>query len=390
MGIGRPRYLGSPGHDHAAAPAVGVLLVNLGTPAAPTAAALRPWLRQFLSDPRVIETPRLPWWFILNCAIIPRRSPKSAAAYQRVWGKDGSPLLTISCLQRDLIARQLADQPVAVELGMSYGQPSIEFALRRLHDRGCRHLIVLPLYPQYAASTVGSVFDAVSKQLRGWRWVPHLRMISGYCQQPGYIEALAASLRDHRAEHGAPQMTVFSFHGTQLASLQQGDPYHCQCHRTARAAADALGLEKDEWLVSFQSRFGRDAWLQPYTIEVMRQLPGKGIKNVQVICPAFAADCLETLEEISGENRDEFVKAGGEAFSYVPALNERPEHISFLAELLKKEAGDWFEMIGRERKAEQLAERARRHQQIEPLTTGKSGFMDGRTAPTGKKGGKSA
>ena len=378
MGFGRPRYLGSPGYDHAAAPAVGVLLANLGTPAAPTAAALRPWLRQFLSDPRVIELPRALWWFILNCLIVPLRSPKSAQAYRQVWSADGSPLMAISRRQRDLIAAQLSDDPAVVELGMSYGQPSIADALRRLHDRNCRHIIVLPLYPQYAASTVGSVFDAVAGQLQSWRWVPHLRMISGYCQQSGYIDALASSLRDHRAEHGSPQLTVFSFHGTQLASLQQGDPYHCQCHRTARLAARELGLGDGQWQVAFQSRFGSDPWLQPYTIELMRQLPGNGIRDIQVVCPAFAADCLETLEEIACENREEFVKAGGERFSYVPALNDRPDHVAFLAGLLRREAGDWFEEIGRQRDPDQLAQRVRRRDRIEPITTGSSGGMDGR------------
>ena len=374
MGIGRPHYLGSPDYQHSSPPAVGVLLVNLGTPAAPTAAALRPWLRQFLSDPRVIELPRALWWFVLNCLIVPLRSPKSAEAYQQVWDKDGSPLMAISQRQRDLIARELADEPVAVELGMSYGQPSIPFALRRLHERNCRHLIVLPLYPQYAASTIGSVFDAVADELKSWRWVPHLRMVSGYCQQPEYIDVLADSLRQHRAEHGAPRLTVFSFHGTQLAALQQGDPYHCQCHRTARQVAKALELGQHEWLVTFQSRFGKDPWLQPYTIDVMQQLPGKGIKDVQVVCPAFAADCLETLEEISGENRDEFVKAGGEKFSYVPALNESAAHISFLAELLRKEAGDWFAQLGHERDAQHLARREEHFRQTEQVTVGKVGF----------------
>ncbi|MBF2734674.1 MAG: ferrochelatase [Betaproteobacteria bacterium AqS2] len=317
-------YLGRPGHRHGEPRRVGVLLANLGTPARPDAPALRAYLRQFLSDPRVIETTRWLWWPILNLVILPFRAPKSAAAYREVWSEAGSPLLVNCNKQLEALRQEFAAAPYAIELGMSYGEPSIPSALRRLHASGCNHLLVLPLYPQYAASTVGSVFDAVAAEICRWRQVPQLRFIAGYSQRAAYAETLAGSIRAHHAEHGKPQLTVFSFHGIQLAALTAGDPYHCECHRTARAAAAAAGLGDGEWMVAFQSRFGREPWLQPYAIELMAQLPGQGITDIQVVCPAFSSDCLETLEEIVGENQEEFKRHGGEHFSYIPALNDSP------------------------------------------------------------------
>ena len=371
MKLGRPYYRGRRGYQHGSPRRVGVLLANLGTPARPDASALRPYLRQFLSDPRVIEFPRWLWWCILNGAILPFRAPRSAAAYREVWTEEGSPLLVNS--QRQLAALRAAfdDEQLVFELGMSYGEPSIASALRRLHDANCSRLLVLPLYPQYAASTVGSVFDAVAKELSSWRLVPHLRMIAGYGERPAYIETLAASIRAHREEHGKPQLTLFSFHGTQLAALQAGDPYHCQCHRCARETAAALGLDKKEWLVVFQSRFGRDPWLQPYAIEMMEQLPQQGVTDIQIVSPAFSSDCLETLEEIAGEFKEEFAKHGGEKFSYIPALNDAPAHIDFLAGVIRSEINDWLQPVAADNQEEQRKQRQDRYAAVEPLTTGK-------------------
>lgn len=363
MKLGRPHYRGSTPSVHGAQQPIGVLLANLGSPASPTAAGLRPYLRQFLSDPRVIEYPRWLWWLILNCVIVPLRSPKSAAAYREVWTEAGSPLLAISKRQAAAIAAALGDN-TKVALGMSYGTPSIATALQELHAANCHRIVVVPMYPQYAASTVGAVFDAVAAELARWRWVPELRFVAGYCARPAYVKVLADSIRAHEAEHGEPQLTVFSFHGTQLASLEAGDPYHCHCHLAARLTAAQLGWAAERWLVTFQSRFGRDPWLQPATIEEMARLPVRGIKKIHVICPAFAADCLETLEEICAENQAAFRAAGGTEFSYIPALNDQPAHIKFFTDLINEQTADW-----RSQAAVPMADRAA-VERITALTTG--------------------
>ena len=336
------RYKNERDYDHSRAENIGVLLANLGTPDAPTTKAVRKYLRQFLSDPRVVEAPRLLWQVILNGWILPTRSPKTAAAYKKIWRADGSPLLTISRQQRDALQQTFNDEPVTVALGMRYGQPSIASALNSLRAQNCRRIAVLPLYPQYAASTVGSVFDAVAEELRRWRFVPPLRIIGGYCGEQQYTAALAQSIAAHRQEHGEADLLLFSFHGTPLEMLLSGDPYHCQCRQTARLAAEHLRLPQKKWRVTFQSRFGGMEWLKPYTDETLRALPGEGIKKVQIVCPAFSADCLETLEEIAQENRDIFMQAGGEEYSYIPALNDGAAHIQFLRALLQNEIGDWL------------------------------------------------
>ena len=310
------------------------------------------------------------WWFILNGIIVPFRSPKSASAYRQIWTQDGSPLVAISRRQTKALAAHFSQAPMQFALGMSYGEPSIAGALRELHDANCRHLLVLPLYPQYAASTVGAVFDAVAHELRSWRWVPQLRMIAGYCQRPDYVSTLAASIREFEQEHGQPNLTVFSFHGTQLSALQSGDPYHCHCHLTARTTAAKLGWEQKNWAVTFQSRFGRDPWLQPYTIEQMSKLPAQGVKHLHVVCPAFAADCLETLEEIAGENREAFLHSGGEKFAYIPALNDTPSHIEMLAKLINDHTSDWHTALEAANLPEQLATRELNVERVKPLTEG--------------------
>ena len=313
---------------------VGVLLVNLGTPDAPTASALRRYLREFLSDPRVIEIPRLVWWFILHAIILRVRPKKSAALYKEVWMSEGSPLLVISKQQQQAIQAQLGDG-YSVKLGMRYGNPSIASALRGLQQEGVRKIIVLPLYPQYAAPTTGSSFDAVSKELSRWRWVPELHFINSYCDEPLYVDALANSVREHIAQHGKPQKIIFSYHGMPKRNLELGDPYYCLCIKTTRLVAEKLGLDKNDCVASFQSRFGYAEWLKPYTDETLKNLPAEGIKNIAILSPAFSADCLETLEELAVENRHTFMEAGGEKYAYIPALNDRPDHIQALVQLIR-------------------------------------------------------
>jgi ferrochelatase len=335
-----------PTFDHGEVPAVGVLLTNLGTPEAPTPGALRPYLKEFLSDPRVIELPRWKWLPILHLFVLTRRPRSSAALYARVWKEDGSPLLTIS---RRITAgiedrlRERIGSPLHVALGMRYGEPSIAQALRELETKGCRRLLVLPLYPQYSASTSGTTFDAVAAELVRWRWVPELRTIHTYHDDPAYLDALAASVREVWRETGPPAKLLFSFHGVPKRYFEHGDPYHCLCHKTARGVAQRLELPRDRYEVSFQSRFGREVWLQPYTDRTIKGMARAGIPSLHVICPGFSADCLETLDEIDHENRKLWVESGGrdEAFRYLRALNDRADHLDGLTQLLLRNLGGW-------------------------------------------------
>ncbi len=345
---------GDSNHQHGSAAQIGVLLVNLGTPKAPDAQSLRVYLRQFLSDRRVVEAS--PWWWLplLYGVIVPRRAPRSAAAYRSVWTAEGSPLLVISRAQQQKLAAALGGLPAAVELAMSYGNPSIADGLRTLRAQNCGRIVVLPLYPQYASSTIGSVFTDVARELSTWRLVPHLRFIAGYCDDPRYVAVLAKSIADFQSCAGRPDKLIFSFHGTPQAMLLAGDPYHCWCHKTARLTAAALGLPADAWMLTFQSRFGRAQWLQPYTDETLRALPSQGVRHLQIVCPAFAADCLETLEEIAEENRDIFHNAGGTKFEYIAALNDSSAHIDFLRALIMDNVSDWLERVQDENDAAKL------------------------------------
>jgi ferrochelatase len=342
-----PRYVGSADYRHGTPESLGVLLVNLGTPDAPTTAAVRRYLAEFLWDPRIIELPRPLWWLILHGVILRIRPRRSAEAYAKVWTDEGSPLLTWSRKQRAGLQRELASSlpgPVHVALGMRYGQPSIAAALEELRAASVRRLLILPLYPQYSATTTGSTFDAVADVLRGWRWLPDLRLISDYHEEPGYIDALAASVRDHWASEGRGEHLVMSFHGLPRRYLEAGDPYFCYCHHTARLLAAALGLGEEQWSVSFQSRVGREEWLRPYTDEHLRELAEAGHSRVDIVCPGFSADCLETLEEIAQENDHYFREAGGDGLSYIPALNARRDHLSFLAQLVLRNFRGWPEL----------------------------------------------
>ncbi|HID49996.1 MAG TPA: ferrochelatase [Chromatiales bacterium] len=314
-------------------PRVGVLLVNLGTPDAPTPKAVRRYLAEFLWDPRIVERPRWLWWPVLHGIILRLRPGRVARAYRKIWTDAGSPLLTISQQQQTRLAERLA--PVPVALAMRYGTPSIADGLGILQRAGIDRLVVVPLYPQYSATTTGSTFDAVSQELQRWRHVPELHFLNSYCRQEDYIAALAASVRDAWSVHGRPDKLLFSFHGLPQRYVTAGDPYPAQCQATAGDIANALHLAPDQWQLAYQSRFGPEAWLQPYLDRTLAQLAREGTTHVQVVCPGFAADCLETLEEINMQNREAFLQAGGKTFHYIPALNTRDDHIAMLARLVE-------------------------------------------------------
>jgi ferrochelatase len=311
----------------------GVLLANLGTPDAPTTPALKRFLREFLSDRRVIDVPRWKWWPILNFVILPRRSPRSAEAYKRVWTDEGSPLLAIGRRQAARLKDAL-DFPVA--LGMRYGNPSIAVALEQLEAENCRRILVLPLYPQYAGATTLSTMDAVHAALRRHRDPPEVEFVDSYQDAPEYLAALASSVRDVWKKDGEPERLLMSFHGIPVRYAMAGDPYPQHCEQTARGLAKELGLADDRWLLSFQSRFGREEWLKPYTDKTLEAWGKEELQSVDVICPGFAADCLETLEEIDMENREIFQEAGGGRFRYIAALNDRDDHIAALAAVARR------------------------------------------------------
>lgn len=342
------KYIGTPNFEHGTEERLGVLVVNLGTPEAPETGAVRRYLAQFLSDPRIIELPRWLWNIILHGIILRIRPSRSAKAYREVWSEDtGSPLLSISKQQTAALNAELqqrfGDQTIVVELGMRYGNPSIDSAIEKLAAANVRRLIVLPMYPQYSGTTTASVFDGVTSRMQKTRWIPELRFINQFCDQPDFIKALANSVRESWDEHGRGDLLVTSYHGIPKRYLTSGDPYHCLCHKTTRLLAEELGLNQDQYRVVFQSRVGREEWLRPYCDETMKNLGSEGFKSIDVMSPAFSADCLETIEEICGENREYFEENGGERFQYIGCLNDRPEHISVLADLIERHAQGWPE-----------------------------------------------
>lgn len=340
------KFRGNPDYDHQQSAKTGVLIVNLGTPDTPEASSIRRYLAEFLGDPRLVEMPRWLWRLILHGIILRFRPAQIAPAYRSIWTEDGSPLLSISRQQIAKITSQISPlftPPIEVVLGMRYGQPSIASALRKLQARNVQRLLVLPLYPQYSATTTASTFDAIAQELMSWRWIPALRMLNQYHDHPAYIEALANSITAFRQTQPAQaDLLLISFHGLPRRYLLAGDPYFYQCQKTARLLAEKLGLEKHEWQISFQSRVGKEEWLKPYTDETIKALPGKGKKSVQVICPGFPSDCLETLEEINVQNRKWFIEAGGKHFDYIPALNASPEHIDMLGKIITEQCGEWL------------------------------------------------
>jgi ferrochelatase len=342
-----PRFAPEPPHTHGGVRRTAVVLVNLGTPEAPTAPALRKYLKQFLSDPRVVEIPRPIWWLILNGIILTIRPAKSAKKYASVWTKDGSPLKVHTEAQAKLLQGWLGahgadgENQVRVEWAMRYGQPSISATLDRLKAEGFERTLILPLYPQFAASTTASVFDDVADWLKRTRYPMELRLVRNYHDDSAYIQALAASVREHWAANGKPDQLVMSFHGLPKYSLTKGDPYFCACHKTGRLVAEALNLTPDAYRITFQSRFGKAEWLQPYTQPTLEMLAQKGTKRVDVICPGFVADCLETLEEIAMECKEAFLHNGGKEFHYIPCLNQRPDWIAALAGVAKRHLAGW-------------------------------------------------
>lgn len=370
-------YTGLAGYSHDPGPAsvqAAVLLVNLGTPTAPTAAAVRPYLAEFLGDPRVIEYPRWLWWLVLHGIILRVRPKRSAHAYARVWTAQGSPLRTGSealaaALQAELDRRRPG--PVKVALAMRYGEPSVRQQIEKLQREGVRRLLVLPLYPQYSATSTGSVIDALADTMKALRWPPELRLVNDYHDDPAHIEALAGSIERWWAKQGRGDKLLLSFHGIPERYLRAGDPYFCQCHTTARLLRERLGVDADSVLMSFQSRVGRERWLHPYTDVTVRELAKAGVQRVDVVSPGFAVDCLETLEEIAMQNREFFLQAGGKDLRYIPALNDSPEQVSAMAELVLRHTQGWPEFS-----ADYDAEAARARRQAAKL---RADAMGGRT-----------
>ena len=325
---------------------VGVLLAQLGTPDAPTAAKVRPYLRQFLSDPRVIEVNRILWWLLLNCVILVTRPFRSARLYKRIWGKDGSPLLTITRKQADGVRERLSRQygNVEVEFGMRYGTPSLESAVDALIAKGCSKILLFPMYPQYAAATTASTYDAVFPHILRRRWVPTLRVAEPYFQHPRYIAAQAQIINDHLAQLSwKPEYLVLSYHGVPEKYVTKGDPYCCQCVETTAALVPKLSMPSERVIHTFQSRFCREPWLTPYTDETFEALGHAGVKGIAVVAPGFTADCLETLDELGNEGHEQFEEAGGEQYSVIPCLNDHAVWLDALTSIIKEELGSWLE-----------------------------------------------
>ncbi len=324
---------------------IGVMLVNLGTPDDTSVKSVRRYLDEFLSDPRVVEFPRFLWWLVMQLFILRFRPRKVAQAYKTVWRHDGSPLLVYSQAQADALQRVLDGhfpERYKVALAMRYGKPAIKDVMEEFRQQHCRYLLVIPMFPQYSATTTASVFDEVTRILKSWRMLPQMRMPMHYHDMPAYIEALANSIETSWQENGRGQQLLMSFHGLPQRYHKAGDPYYCECMKTARLLADRLGLEDSAWQAVFQSRFGREPWLQPYLDKTLMSLPESGVRSVDVVCPGFAADCLETLEEVAEQNNEIFVNAGGERFQYIPALNDQAGHIKMLADIVDNETKSWM------------------------------------------------
>jgi len=317
----------------------GILIVNLGSPKHLTVRSVRRFLREFLSDPRVVNLPRSLWWVILNFFILPFRPRKSKAAYAEVWTERGSPLTFLTQDLTDKVAAHYQDNPhTTVAMAMSYGAPSLISQLRKLKKAQCEQLTIVPLYPQYSSTTTASVFDAVATELMQWRYIPELHFISDYHQRPLYISSIADSIQQAWQKQPASELLLMSFHGLPDVLTKKGDPYYYQCLKTAELIAKKLNLKDDKWRVVFQSRFGKAKWLQPYCIESLMALPEEGFKNIDIICPGFAIDCLETLEEINMTNKEIFLEAGGEQYRYIPCLNDSEANVQLMVDLIENKA----------------------------------------------------
>ena len=337
------KYIGEKDYEHGSKEKIGVLITNLGTPDAPNKKELKVYLNQFLSDPRVIELPKILWQILLKLVILQIRPSKSAAAYKQIWTDKGSPLLDIANRQLNKIQSSFSskNENIVFEVGMRYGNPSIPDALLKLQKKQVRRLLVLPMYPQYCAATTGSTFDEVTNVLQKWRWIPEMRFINQYFEEKNYIEALSNSIKSFWKKTSKPQKIIFSYHGIPKRYLTNGDPYHCFCLKTTRLVKEQMGLSDDEIMTTFQSRFGREEWLKPYTSETLKELPKQGIKNIHIISPGFSSDCLETLEELEEENKEYFMESGGENYHYIPCLNDHDDHIDVFVNLIKKHTQGW-------------------------------------------------
>lgn len=315
-----------------------IVLLNLGTPAAPTVGSVRSFLREFLSDPRVVELPRLVWLPILYGIILPLRPKKALEAYKLVWTNEGSPLKVITFKQVEALAKRAqAERGEAVEVvaAMTYGEPALEAQINALRARGISRIILLPLYPQYSATTTAPIYDQVARYIKRTRHIAEVFLVNSYCDRKDYIAALAASIREYWQLHGQNEKLLFSFHGIPQRCVDKGDPYYDHCVATAQAVAQDLSLPASAWAISFQSRLGKAKWLQPYTDKLLVEWAQAGVHSVDVICPAFATDCIETLEEIQGENQELFLHAGGKRFGYIPCLNDRADHIDMMWAITK-------------------------------------------------------
>ncbi len=340
-------YQIEPTYTHGTAEKTAVLLINLGTPEAPTAHAVRPYLKEFLGDPRVVEIPRLVWWLILNGIILNTRPKKSAKKYASIWMQAGSPLKVYTERQTQLLRQHLHERTgnstVVVEYAMRYGNPSVASVLSKLKAQNCQRILLVPMYPQYAASSSATALDAVLKELLHFRNMPAIRTVKHFHDDPGYIRSSAQNIRDYWSKHGRPDKLVMSFHGVPAYTLEKGDPYHCECLKSGRLIAQELGLTAEQYVISFQSRFGKTEWIKPYTTATLHTLGMQRTRRVDVVCPGFVADCLETLEEIAMEGKADFQQAGGGDFHFIPCLNDRPDWTQALGELILNNLQGWLD-----------------------------------------------
>ena len=329
------KFKGEQNFQHENEQKKGVLIAYLGTPDSPDVLSVRRYLKEFLSDPRIIEVPKIIWWFVLNIFILNFRSFNSARLYKSIWTEGGSPLL-VNCIKIKEKVQKSLPSNYQVALGMRYGNPSIKSALNELKEANCRDIEVITLFPHYSATTVGSIFDAVSTEIKSWRWVPSVKFLNSYHDNPLLIEILSERIKKSFDSQGKPDKLVFSYHSIPKKYFDSGDPYHCLCQKTSRLIAEKLSLNEKDYITAFQSRFGPSEWLKPYTSETMKSLPKEGIKSVQVVSPGFGVDNLETLQEIDIENKEYFEDAGGENFHYIPCLNDDDDHVEFLISLIGK------------------------------------------------------
>jgi len=329
------KFKGEQNFQHENEQKKGVLIAYLGTPDSPDVLSVRRYLKEFLSDPRIIEVPKIIWWFVLNIFILNFRSFNSARLYKSIWTDGGSPLL-VNCIKIKEKVQKSLPSNYQVALGMRYGNPSIKNALNELKEANCRDIEVITLFPHYSATTVGSIFDAVSTEIKSWRWVPSVKFLNSYHDNPLLIEILSKRIKKSFESQGKPDKLVFSYHSIPKKYFDSGDPYHCLCQKTSRLIAEKLSLDEKDYITAFQSRFGPSEWLKPYTSETMKSLPKEGIKSVQVVSPGFGVDNLETLQEIAIETKEYFEDAGGENFHYIPCLNDDDDHVEFLISLIGK------------------------------------------------------